>query len=396
MQDKSASNPKSIPVHHLVLPQHTAHAQAVMIPQPTIKKEPVTSVHKEDSTTSFAVALAESINVSCLPVPEPSVFSGDPLRYTDWKMSFQLLIDRKNIPVNEKVFYVCKYVGGPARKAIKSYFLLGTGAAYHAVWDILKEMYGSSFVIAKAFRDKFATWPKIGPKDCVELREFVDFLRGCQTAMLQIKSLEVLNDCGHQRILTKLPDWLIARWNRRAVETEETSKTFPSFSQFVEFLTMEAKIACNPVTSLHALKSTDGGRVKITKTGSVGARVLANSTEENLEVKGCIFCEKPNHSIYTCWRFMDKSITERVKFVQMKKMCFDQDTIQRVVRKEASVTLAKESTQHVYMKTEPRRTERKNYRMVNKQMAGNVLGKESLNRTTKGQMKQYLTEWSKT
>ena len=178
-------------------------------------------------------------------------------------------------------------------------------------------------MIAKAFRDKLTSWPKIGPKDSVELREFSDFLRGCEAAMSEIKGLEILNDCGeNQRILAKLPDWLTARWNRRVIEIEEETKTFPSFVQFVNFVAKEAKIACNPVTSLHALKSSDGEKVRSPKTRSVGVKVLASSSEENPDVKGCVFCEKLNHSIHTCRRFMDKSIPERVKFVQTNKMCF--------------------------------------------------------------------------
>lgn len=84
--------------------------------------------------------------------------------------------------------------------------------------------------------------------------------------MSQIKSLEILNDCGeNQRMLAKLPDWLTARWNRKVIEIEEENKTFPSFSQFVEFVTKEAKMACNPMTSLHALKSSDGKKMKASK-----------------------------------------------------------------------------------------------------------------------------------
>lgn len=67
-------------------------------------------------------------------------------------------------------------------------------------------------------------------------------------------------------MLTKLPDWLTARWNRKVSDIEEETKTFPSFRQFVEFVTREAKIACNPVTSLHTLKSSDGEKVKTPKT----------------------------------------------------------------------------------------------------------------------------------
>lgn len=144
--------------------------------------------------------------------------------------------------MNEKLYYLRKYVEGPAEKAIESYFLLGTESAYHAAWVVLEERYGNPFIIAK---DKLNSWPKIGSKDSVELREFTDFLRGCEAAMSQIKGLEVLNDCNeNQKILSKVPDWLASMWwNRQVIEIEEETKTFPTFSQFVKFLTGEAKIA---------------------------------------------------------------------------------------------------------------------------------------------------------
>ncbi len=37
-------------------------------------------------------------------------------------------------------------------------------------------------------------------------------------------------------------------WTHKVIEIEEEISQFPSFSQFVKFLTREVKIACNPVT----------------------------------------------------------------------------------------------------------------------------------------------------
>lgn len=80
--------------------------------------------------------------------------------------------------------------------------------------------------------------------------------------MSEISGLEVLNDCiENQRILSKLPDWLAVRWNRRVAEIEDETQSFPSFSNFVDFVTKEARIACNPVILLHALKSGEGERL---------------------------------------------------------------------------------------------------------------------------------------
>lgn len=56
-------------------------------------------------------------------------------------------------------------------------------------------------------------------------------------------------------------------------------------------LSQEAKIACNPVTSLHALKANDSEKAETPKTRSVGAKMLASSTEVKTDTKKCVFCE---------------------------------------------------------------------------------------------------------
>lgn len=309
--------------HNLNTQSRTNIPQKPVQPQTTKPAPPATNNHNEE-TMLLIKTLAESISANRLPIPEPVVFSGDPLRFNDWKMSFQTLIDRRAIQVNEKIYYLRKYVGGPAKTAIESYFLLGTESAYHAAWAILEERYGSPFVIARAFRDKLNSWPRIGPKDSCELREFADFLRSCDAATAQIKSLEILSDCNeNQRILSKLPDWLTSRWNRRVVEIQDSAGEFPTFKQFVEFVTREAKIACNPVTSLHALKASEGqvSKTKASKN-TVGVKVLAISSGERTDTTKCVFCEKPRHDINVCRKFMEKAIPERIKFVQTKKLCF--------------------------------------------------------------------------
>lgn len=274
----------------------------------------VTQPRQEDNTAALVRAFAESISASCIPVPEPAMFNGDPLRFNDWKVPFQTLIDRKNIPAEEKIYYLRKYVGGSAKKAIESYFLLGTESAYLAAWRILEERYSSPFLIAKAFRDKIEAWPKISAKGSLELQELADFLRSCESAMTQIRGLEVLNDCNeNQKILAKLPDWLTSRWNRKVIEVEEESHTFPSFRQFVKFLTPEAKITCNPITSLHALKPSEGEKIKVSKNRSPREKALATSSGEKANATSCVFCEKEGHSLPECHKFMKKTITERVR-----------------------------------------------------------------------------------
>jgi len=86
----------------------------------------------EEASIDLVKTLAEAITANRIQTPEPAVFTGDPLQYNDWKLSFQTLVDRKNLPVQEKLFFLRKYVGGSAKKAIEGHFLAGTDVAYCA------------------------------------------------------------------------------------------------------------------------------------------------------------------------------------------------------------------------------------------------------------------------
>lgn len=109
-----------------------------------------TATSSNDSTAELVKVLAGALTANRIPVPEPSVFSWDPLKYNDWKLSFETLIDQKNIQDKEKIYYLRRYVGGQAKNALEGYFLLGTESAYAAAWEILEERYGNPFTIAKS------------------------------------------------------------------------------------------------------------------------------------------------------------------------------------------------------------------------------------------------------
>ncbi|XP_013855845.1 eukaryotic translation initiation factor 3 subunit A, partial [Austrofundulus limnaeus] len=68
-----------------------------------------------DGTSDLVKVLASALSASRIPVPEPAVFSGDPIRYSDWKHSFETLIDQKSIPDKEKIFYLRRYLSGQAK-----------------------------------------------------------------------------------------------------------------------------------------------------------------------------------------------------------------------------------------------------------------------------------------
>ena len=134
---------------------------------------------------------------------------------------------------------------------------------------------------------------------------------------------------------------------KRLQETHE----YPSFKEFAKFLAHEADVACNPVTSLYALKSSEEGpsrdmkrpkaNVFITNTKeseksntvmrTQGA--VENSTRDTDESKRvhmpfsssspvkCMYCSE-SHSIHKCQIFTKKSPEEKRRFILDKNMCF--------------------------------------------------------------------------
>ena len=92
-------------------------------------------------------------------------------------------------------------------------------------------------------------WPKIGVKDHQGLRRFADFLTSTETAMQTIKDLTILNDyMENQKVLAKLSDRFISRWNREATREMKEQKRYPDFKTFTAFIKAEADLA--PILSL--------------------------------------------------------------------------------------------------------------------------------------------------
>ena len=243
------------------------------------------------------------------------------------------MIEQKKIPTSERLHYLKRYVSGAVKDVIEGFFLLSTDTAYAEAKTTLDKRYEDPFVIANAFRDKLEKWPKIPPKDGTGLQKIADFLQQCSVAMQTIKSLSILNDDRENRkLLTKLPDWIVARWGRNTTHWKETKGEYPPFKNFDEFIAQEAKIACDPLTSIQSLRGSSSQvfqktRYKQDKNIFESRSFLseANETDQKgLSVSGKTNCElcKKSHDLDQCRIFLAKSLTERKTFIKEKGLCF--------------------------------------------------------------------------
>ena len=287
-----------------------------------------TSQHVLELTRAFA----EQVSINRLPAPEPTVFSGDPMRYPSWKGAFQTLIDQRGIPPLERIHYLKRYLGGAALEAVEGFCLLTTADAYEQARNLLDERFGDPFIVANAFRDKLDAWPNIAPRDGSALRKFADFLRQCNTAMQTTESLNILNDSRENRkLLCKLPDWLVTRWSRIVAEWTQKMRSFPPFKEFMNFVVKEADIACNPITSLQALRGNrsnePANNAKYGQRKEINARSLATEVKEAPQASDnsgqvrCVNCNMP-HELNDCKSFLAKPVEQRRKFAWINNLCF--------------------------------------------------------------------------
>lgn len=153
---------------------------------PTSSPPDSPTLPEPSSVAQLAQVVQDSMIINRLPIPEPTVFSGEPMLFIEWKSSMSL-IDQQGISAANKLFYLKKYVSGPARKCLEGTFFRNDEEAYKDAWDKLNQRYGQAFVIQRAFRDKLANWPRIPSKDAEGLRNFADFINACTLAIPHVK-----------------------------------------------------------------------------------------------------------------------------------------------------------------------------------------------------------------
>jgi len=167
--------------------------------------------HLHDLFSSFS----NLVHVSRLPIPEPGVFTGDPMQYPSWRKAFQTLIEGRNIAPADRIHYLQRYLKGDAFDCVQSLLLNPSDESYHEAMALIDKRFGNSYTIACAFKAKIESWPKVGSRDANGLRKFSDFLKQCEVAARSNVSLRVLDDDTQNRLmLGKLPDWLVSRWAR--------------------------------------------------------------------------------------------------------------------------------------------------------------------------------------
>ena len=113
--------------------------------------------------------------------------------------------------------------------------------------------------MANAFRQKLRKWPKIPNHDYAGLRNFSDYLNSVFVAKKSNLFLSILDDEHENRaLLFKIPDSCYSRSCQKVAQNMASGYPYPSFSDFCEFICIEADVVNHPVTSIRSTDQCSG------------------------------------------------------------------------------------------------------------------------------------------
>ena len=296
----------------------------VTIPAATKPNVPVPKVQPTEQWVDHSY-------LNLVPVAEPPVFSGDPSTYLHWRTAFTSLIERRPISPDTKLHLLQRYLSGKALACVRGLFLLDPSIAYEKAKKILDDRYGNPTMLANSFRQSLDEWPKMEGNNSEKLREFSDLLVQCSIAMIVVPGMEILNDKYEiRKLVAKLPQWLLTRWNRKASQYKSENEFYPPFEVFSEFLKYESDLACDPDFSLQSFKSKPvakpppryQSRSFATNSNNTPPKATAKDRtfDKPRRPPSCFYCKK-EHFVSECRDFCKIPKDEQLKLVSDFSLC---------------------------------------------------------------------------
>lgn len=185
--------------------------------------------------------------------------------------------------------------------------------------------------------EKVLSWPMVKAEDIKALQANSLMLQECcNSTGTAVNDLNVPTNM--QTIVKKLPYKLRDHWRSVAGDIQEKFRRRATFSDIVEFVERQVKIASDPLfaniqdtpvtgrrelVKLHSQTgSKAGGSSFATTVTPAGKKVESgNKIEKNSLVKVCLFCGAGN-SLDVCLSLDKKTQDEKLSFLKENHICF--------------------------------------------------------------------------
>ena len=271
-------------------------------------------------TESLAEMLCKLLYQQAAPTVDIEPYNGDPINYHYFMASFKEVVETNILDSRGRLTRLIQYTTGEAKELIQHCIQLPPSVGYRTARDLLKRRYGDTYKIVAAYRKEIKSWPSLKPGDTTAYRKFHNFLIKCQSVSSSLTWNVLENPDTICTLLSKLPIYMVDKWNRLVLRMRRGSYREPVFADFVSYIEEEVELVNDPLFSRHAIgKLAEVKRSKPNQNIRTYATGM-NKAPEDSQVKCINCCQK--HGLDHCEDFLSKSLDDRNAFLTQKKLCY--------------------------------------------------------------------------
>ena len=288
---------------------------SVSATQPPIYPVPSPSNFDPNILQSF---LESQIAHESLPKFELDVFSGDPLKWPEWKGMFESTCCKPSVSLDHRMRYLKLFTSGKAKATIDGFGYLGVH--FDQAFSSLQKRFGDPHIIVGAQIEKLSKHPQVKMHNSASIIEFSQVVNSFVSVLSAEKFFSDLQSSSNlSLVVSKLPIILRESWfgfiERLSVVNLIT---------FRDWLQQKAAVHERLLMSITSNFAQLEKNVKLRKHQVLASNVVKtsnNNQSANVRKDQCPSCNQ-SHKIWKCSSFLSKSVKQRFAFGREKQLCF--------------------------------------------------------------------------
>ncbi|KAF4514212.1 UNVERIFIED_CONTAM: hypothetical protein B566_EDAN019445, partial [Ephemera danica] len=178
-----------------------------------------------------------------LPRVELTYFDGDPVKYWKFVQQFKYYVESREVDDGQRLLFLVHYCRGQAKEAVEECLGLPPTIGYRRARDILENLFGQPFQVARAVIESIMPKGKPIPYTSEALDRLVIKMQNCEISLNEMNCMADLNSLENiERIMRALPIPLQTEWAKVAYQLS-SGKKGPTFRQFTKFISECAGVA---------------------------------------------------------------------------------------------------------------------------------------------------------
>ena len=176
------------------------------------------------------------------PEVEIDKFNGNALEYQYFVSMFNQVVQKKVSVQVGRLTRLLKFTGGESKELIKHCIHLPPETGYETAVRLLNNRYGNPHYFLAAYRKEIKALPSVKPGDASDFRKFYSFVLKCETFSKSIAWNALETPKTLCILVSKLPDSLRDRWNRKVQMVRRSFGREPCLSDFASFVHEETTL----------------------------------------------------------------------------------------------------------------------------------------------------------